>query len=83
MVERANVRRGRESTLPILGKVAPRVREPTPAGSVGEAARTAQPAYVPPPLAARPFAADIGAWLDRLRTEPFLQLVAAADAVRR
>ncbi|MGD8278368.1 MAG: cyclic dehypoxanthinyl futalosine synthase, partial [Gemmatimonadota bacterium] len=55
----------------------------TPAGSVGEAARTAQPAYVPPPLAARPFAADIGAWLDRLRTEPFLQLVAAADAVRR
>ncbi len=87
MVNGANGRTGRESAgpraLPILGKVAPRVREPTPQGSVGEALRTEQPVYVPPPLATRPFAAEIGEWLERLRTRPFLQLVDDADAVRR
>jgi len=69
--------------LPILESVAPRRREPTPQGAVGERTETPRQVYVPQPLAARPFAAEIGEWLWRMRSAPFLQLVADADALRQ
>jgi dehypoxanthine futalosine cyclase len=69
--------------LPILETVAPRRSAPSAAGSVGARRKLPQPLYQPPPLASRPFAADIAAWLERLDTLPFLELVARADALRR
>jgi cyclic dehypoxanthinyl futalosine synthase len=68
--------------LPILGTVAPRVQEPSPQGSIGMQRKVPQPVYVPPPLESRPHAVEIGAWMERLRTTPLLQLGAEADAVR-
>jgi cyclic dehypoxanthinyl futalosine synthase len=69
--------------LPILSAVAPARREPTSAGAVGSSSQAQQPAYVPPALESRPFAADIAAWRDVLATTPLLELGARADAVRR
>jgi cyclic dehypoxanthinyl futalosine synthase len=68
--------------LPVLQAVAPRRREPTSAGSVGSAQPVPQPAYVPPALETRPFAAEIGAWRDTLLQTPLLELAAQADALR-
>jgi cyclic dehypoxanthinyl futalosine synthase len=72
-----------QRALPILRSVTPRRREPRPDGSVGAHSRPPRPAYQPPALEARPFAPDIAAWLELLRTTPFLELAARADAVRR
>ena len=72
-----------QRALPILGTVSPRVREPTAEGAVGMQRPLAQPAYVPPPLASRPYAAEIGEWLDTLQATPFLELAGRADALRR
>jgi cyclic dehypoxanthinyl futalosine synthase len=72
-----------KQALPILGTMTPRRREPTWQGSVGMSRRAPQPAYEPPPLASRPHAAEIEAWLDTLRTTPLLELGARADALRR
>ncbi len=72
-----------QRALPILGTMSPRVREPTPEGSVGMRRPTAQPAYVPPALETRPHAAEIGDWLEALQATPFLELAGRADALRR
>jgi cyclic dehypoxanthinyl futalosine synthase len=72
-----------QRALPILGTVSPRVREPTAEGTVGMQRPFPQPVYVPPPLASRPHAAEIGQWLDTLQATPFLELVGRADALRR
>jgi cyclic dehypoxanthinyl futalosine synthase len=69
--------------LPVLETMAPRRRDVTLQGAEGMKRRTAQPAYVPAPLAARPHADEIGAWLEVLRTTPLLELGARADALRR
>lgn len=42
-----------------------------------------QPRYDPPPLASRPFAAEIAQWRHVLDTTPLLELGARADAARR
>jgi cyclic dehypoxanthinyl futalosine synthase len=68
--------------LPILEAVAPARREPTSHGAVGSSRRTEQPAYAPPPLASRPFAAEIERWSEVLSRTPLLELGARADAVR-
>lgn len=70
-------------SLPVLGSVAPRRREPTVTGSVGAQRRAPQPAYGPPPLHERPFSAEIAAWRNVLDSTPLLELGARADAVRR
>ncbi len=72
-----------QRSLPILQTVAPRGAEPTPLGSVGVRHPTPRPVYNPPPLASRPHAAEIEAWLEVLRTTPLLELGARADALRR
>ncbi|MBX6362317.1 MAG: dehypoxanthine futalosine cyclase [Gemmatimonadetes bacterium] len=72
-----------QRALPILSTVSPRLREPTPTGSVGMARPAEQPVYVPPPLESRPHADEIAHWLEELRRTPFLELAARADAVRR
>lgn len=70
-------------SLPILETVAPRRGEATPEGSVGLVRRTPQPRYTPPPLEARPFAAEIREWREVLDATPFLDLAARADAARQ
>jgi cyclic dehypoxanthinyl futalosine synthase len=45
--------------------------------------RPPQPAFVPQPLASRPFADDIAKWREILDNTPFLELGARADALRR
>ena len=70
-------------TLPVLSTVAPRVREPTWQGSMGIKHPTSQPAYEPAPLHLRPFADEIGAWMDVLNDTSFLELAARADQARR
>ncbi len=70
------------TALPILSTVAPRRREPTPEGSEGMRRSTPRPSYVPPPLDARPHAAEIGEWLEVLRTTPLLELGTRAHAAR-
>jgi len=72
-----------QRALPILQTVAPRAREPSAAGSVGSTRRLEQPPYTPAPVEQRRFAAEIGAWLETLRTTPLLELGARADAARR
>jgi cyclic dehypoxanthinyl futalosine synthase len=69
-------------SLPILTTVAPRRREPTSAGTVGEAQRAPQPAYTPAPVSERPFADGIAHWLDVLQTTPLLELGSRAHALR-
>jgi dehypoxanthine futalosine cyclase len=69
--------------LPVLQTVAPRRREATPEGAVGMTRRPVQPAYVPQPLASRPFAGEIAAWRAVLDSTPLLELGARADALRR
>lgn len=68
--------------LPILSTVAPRRRESTPTGSVGFGSHPLKPEYVPAPLSARPFGAEIGEWLETMRTTPLLELGARAHALR-
>lgn len=72
-----------QRSLPVLQTVAPRRSEPTPLGSAGSHKATPRPVYTPPPLASRPHAAEIGEWLEVLRTTPFLELGARADALRQ
>jgi cyclic dehypoxanthinyl futalosine synthase len=69
--------------LPILQTTSPRRREPTEHGSVGAQRRVEQPVYLPPPVEARPHAAEIGDWLEYLEETPLLELGARADALRR
>ncbi len=70
--------------LPVLQRVAPRVRAPRPEGSVGAVHGTVpRPEYVPAPRSERPHAADIGHWMHVLNTTPLLELGARADQVRR
>jgi len=69
--------------LPILQRVAPRRRAPTPEGSVGYGEPAPQARYVPQPLDARPHAEAIGEWREVLRETPLLALGARADALRR
>jgi dehypoxanthine futalosine cyclase len=73
---------GQGRALPILGTVAPRVREPSAEGSIGTQRRIQQPVYVPPPVDSRPHAAGIREWLERIEATPLLQLGAEADALR-
>jgi dehypoxanthine futalosine cyclase len=68
--------------LPILTTVAPRKRQPSATGAIGAAERAPQPAYEPAPVAGRPFAAEIGEWLEVLRATPLLELGARAHALR-
>jgi cyclic dehypoxanthinyl futalosine synthase len=72
-----------QRSLPVLHTVAPRRRDATPEGAVGMTRRPVQPAYVPQPLAARPFANEIEKWREILDNTPFLELGARADALRR
>ncbi len=72
-----------QRALPILSTVSPRVREPTPQGSMGLRHPTLQPDYVPAPVASRPHADEIAHWLDVLQATPFLELAGRADALRR
>ncbi|HEX9109200.1 MAG TPA: cyclic dehypoxanthinyl futalosine synthase [Longimicrobiales bacterium] len=72
-----------QRALPILTTMSPRLREPTPEGSMGLRHPAAQPVYVPPPLESRPHAAEIGHWLEVLQATPFLELAGRADALRR
>ena len=72
-----------QRSLPVLHTVAPRRRDATPEGAVGMTRRPVQPAYVPQPLAARPFANEIAKWREILDNTPFLELGARADALRR
>jgi cyclic dehypoxanthinyl futalosine synthase len=72
-----------QRALPILSTVAPRVREPSGAGAVGERQRAAPPVYVPAPAAGRPHGPAIEEWLGVLAETPFLELGARADAIRR
>lgn len=71
-----------QRSLPILGTVAPRVREATPQGAVGVARPAPQPAYEPAPLSSRPHADAIERWLAELNETPALELGARADALR-
>jgi cyclic dehypoxanthinyl futalosine synthase len=50
---------------------------------MGLVAPVPRPAYVPPPLASRPHAAEIEEWLGVLHETPLLELGARADALRR
>ena len=68
--------------LPILTTVAPRRRQPSATGAIGAAERAPQPAYESAPVAGRPFAAEIGEWLEVLQTTPLLELGARAHALR-
>ena len=68
--------------LPILTTVAPRKRQPSPTGAIGAAERAPQPAYESAPVEGRPFAAEIGEWLEILQTTPLLELGARAHALR-
>jgi cyclic dehypoxanthinyl futalosine synthase len=72
-----------QRALPILSTVTPRRHEPTAEGAVGMRSRPVQPVYSPPALHERPFAADIAAWMEVLRTTPFMELAGRADALRR
>ena len=72
-----------QRALPILQTVAPRLREPTPAGSVGAGHRAERPTRVTTPLEDRHHAPAIAEWLDVLETTPLLELGARADEVRR
>lgn len=72
-----------QRTLPILQTVAPRTSDPTSLGSVGVRHPTPRPVYTPPPLESRPHADEIAAWLEVMRTTPFLELGARADALRQ
>ncbi|MGH7474661.1 MAG: cyclic dehypoxanthinyl futalosine synthase [Longimicrobiales bacterium] len=71
-----------QRALPILRTTAPRRRPPTPEGSEGLRRSTQRPVYVPQPLDARPYAAQIGEWLEVLRATPLLELGARAHALR-
>ncbi len=71
-----------QRSLPILQTVAPRRSEPTPLGSEGLRRDTARPAYEPPPLDSRPYAAEIGEWLEVLRAVPLLEMGRRAHAAR-
>ena len=68
--------------LPILTTVAPRKRQPSTTGAIGAAERAPQPAYESAPVEGRPFAAEIGEWLEILQTTPLLELGARAHALR-
>ena len=68
--------------LPILTTVAPRKRQPSATGAIGAVERAPQPAYESAPVAGRPFAAEIGQWLEVLQTTPLLELGARAHALR-
>jgi cyclic dehypoxanthinyl futalosine synthase len=68
--------------LPILSTVAPRAREPGASGAIGATHRAAQPVYESAPVAGRPFAAEIGEWLEVLQNTPLLELGARAHALR-
>lgn len=72
-----------QRTLPILQTVAPRHSAPTPLGSAGVRNPSPRPVYNPPPLESRPHADEIAAWLEVMRTTPFLELGARADALRQ
>jgi cyclic dehypoxanthinyl futalosine synthase len=72
-----------QRSLPILQTVTPRRSEPTPTGSVGLRHPTPRPEYTPPPLASRPHAAEIGHWMEVLRTTSLLELGARADKLRQ
>ncbi|HEX6939142.1 MAG TPA: cyclic dehypoxanthinyl futalosine synthase [Longimicrobiales bacterium] len=74
---------GAERALPILETVAPRRRAPTAAGAAGVRSPAPKVVYTPPPLHARPYAAEIEEWLGVLRETPFLELAGRADAKRR
>ena len=68
--------------LPILSTMAPRVREPSNAGSIGTQRQLPQPAYEPQPVHERPYADEIAHWLDFIERTPLLELAARADALR-
>ena len=72
-----------QRALPVLHTMSPRLREPTPEGSVGMRRPLAQPTYVPPAVETRPHADEIAHWLDVLEATPFLELAGRADASRR
>ncbi|HSJ09112.1 MAG TPA: cyclic dehypoxanthinyl futalosine synthase [Longimicrobiales bacterium] len=72
-----------QRALPILQTMAPRVSEPSNAGSRGAQRRVEQPLYVPAPIESRPHAAEIAHWMDVLEATPLLELGARADALRQ
>jgi len=72
-----------QRALPILSTASPRLREPTPEGSMGLRHPSARPEYVPAPVEARPQAGEIAHWLEVLQATPFLELAGRADALRR
>ncbi len=72
-----------QRALPILSSVSPRLRDPTPEGSMGLGKPLAQPVYVPPALETRPHSDEIAHWLQTLEATPFLELAGRADALRR
>jgi cyclic dehypoxanthinyl futalosine synthase len=72
-----------QRALPILSTTAPRIREPSPEGAIGERHRAPRPVYTPPPLEQRPFSSDIALWRERLHGTPLLELGIQADAARR
>ncbi|HEY0671808.1 MAG TPA: cyclic dehypoxanthinyl futalosine synthase [Longimicrobiales bacterium] len=72
-----------QRSLPILSAVTPRVREPSPTGSVGTTQKSPRPAYTPLPIDARPHADEIAQWLHVLKNTPLLELGARADALRQ
>ncbi len=77
------VKPAEQRALPILSSVSPRLREPTPTGSVGLSRQTPQPVYEPAPLESRPHADEIAHWLDVMENTSLLELGARADAERR
>ncbi|HET9440191.1 MAG TPA: cyclic dehypoxanthinyl futalosine synthase [Longimicrobiales bacterium] len=72
-----------QRSLPILSAVTPRMRDPSPTGSVGMKHKSPRPVYTPPPLDARPHADEIAHWLHVLKNTPLLELGARADALRQ